>query len=93
MGMVPQLYEQNHSVGNPDNWRQMEIDRQTFERNGGDHGTTRVYGDAPSTPNTETPDRLHVMSERIHPDGTRTYNYRSFRNVPLPAPVVPPTRS
>ncbi|WP_370968603.1 hypothetical protein [Amycolatopsis sp. cg9] len=93
MGMVPQLYEQNHSVGNPDNWRQMEIDRQTFERGGGDHGTTRVYADAPSTPNTETPERLHVMSERIHPDGTRTYNYRSFPNVPNPAPVVPPTRT
>ncbi|WP_439383608.1 hypothetical protein [Amycolatopsis lexingtonensis] len=91
MGMVPQLYEQNHSVGNPDNWRQMEIDRQTFERGGGDHGTTRVYADAPST--GETPDRLHVMSERIHPDGTRTYNYRSFPNVPNPAPVVPPTRT
>ncbi|WP_329055255.1 hypothetical protein OG738_17695 [Amycolatopsis sp. NBC_01488] len=93
MGMVPQLYEQNHSVGNPDNWRQMEIDRQTFENRGGDHGATRVYADEPSTPNTETPDRLHVMSERIQPDGTRTYNYRSFRNVPLPAPVVPPTRT
>ncbi|UOX88513.1 hypothetical protein MUY14_43725 [Amycolatopsis sp. FBCC-B4732] len=91
MGMVPQLYEQNHSVGNPDNWRQMEIDRQTFERGGGNHGTTRVYADAPST--GETPDRLHVMSERIHPDGTRTYNYRSFPNVPNPAPVVPPTRT
>ncbi|MEV6647616.1 hypothetical protein [Amycolatopsis sp. NPDC051371] len=93
MGMVPQDYNQNHLVGDEHNWAQMETDRRTFERNGGDHGTTRVYADEPSTPNTESPDRLHVMSERIHPDGTRTYNYRSFRNVPLPAPVVPPTRT
>jgi hypothetical protein len=89
--MVPQLYEQNHSVGNPHNWRQMEIDRQTFERNHGKNGLVRVYADAPSV--GETPDRLHVMSERIHPDGTRTYNYRSFPNVANPAPVVPPTRT
>ena len=49
----------------------------------------------PEVPSTtgETPDRLHVMSERIHPDGTRTYNYRSFPNVANPAPVVPPTRT
>ncbi|HEY3467154.1 MAG TPA: hypothetical protein VGL47_18625, partial [Amycolatopsis sp.] len=91
LGMVPQDYYQNHSVGNPDNWRQMEIDRQTFERNHGDNGLVRVYADAPSV--GETPDRLHVMSERIHPDGTRTYNYRSFPNVANPAPVVPPTRT
>ena len=92
LGMVPQDYYQNHSVSaDPDNWRRMEIDRQTFERHGGDHGPVRVYADAPST--GETPDRLHVMSERIHPDGTRTYNYRSFPNVANPAPVVPPTRT
>ncbi|WP_233225625.1 hypothetical protein [Amycolatopsis sp. CA-126428] len=92
LGMVPQDYYQNHSVkSDPDNWRRMEIDRQTFENRGGDHGPVRVYGDAPTV--GETPDRLHVMSERIHPDGTRTYNYRSFRNAPNPAPVVPPTRT
>ncbi len=92
LGMVPQDYYQNHSVkGDKDNWRQMEIDRQTFQNKGGQHGLVRVYADAPSV--GETPDRLHVMSERIHPDGTRTYNYRSFRNAPNPAPVVPPTRT
>lgn len=89
LAMFPQPYRQNHLVGNPDNWAQMETDRRTIERHGADNGRVRVWNDAPSV--GETPDRTHVLSERRAPDGSVTHNYRSFVNVPNPAPPVRPS--
>ncbi|MEV7550125.1 hypothetical protein AB0N89_10915 [Amycolatopsis sp. NPDC089917] len=88
---APQSHVQNnHTAGSTeDNWAYSETDRRTAERRGGDHGRVRTWLDEPSV--GETPDRWHTMSERIAPNGTRTYNFRSFVNVPNPAPVAPAT--
>ncbi|MFE5570743.1 hypothetical protein ACFQ68_37515 [Amycolatopsis japonica] len=88
---APQAHTQNnHTAGSDENnWAYSETDRRTAESRGGDHGRVRTWLEEPSV--GETPDRWHTMSERIAPDGTRTYNFRSFVNVPNPAPVAPHT--
>jgi hypothetical protein len=88
LGMAPEPAGQNHHSGDPNNWAQHETNRHTIDRRGATLGQERIYYDPPSV--GETPDRKHSMSERIAPDGTRTHNYRSFVDVPNPAPVVPP---
>ncbi|HEV7973178.1 hypothetical protein [Amycolatopsis sp.] len=90
VAVAPEPFSQNNHSGNPDNWAQHETNRHTIDRQGATLGQERIYYDPPSAPNTETPDRKHSMSERIAPDGTRTHSYRSFVDVPNPAPVTPP---
>lgn len=105
LAITPQPKSQNNLVGDEDNWAQAETDRRTLENNrGADHGRVRIWYDEPSatwtdtlddgtrvTRQTETPDRTHVLTEQVAPDGTVTHHYRSFINVPNPAPRPQPT--
>ncbi|MFR9730238.1 hypothetical protein ACL03H_13495 [Saccharopolyspora sp. MS10] len=91
INITPQAYVQNNFTGSQHqkdlSWRRMEYDGMLMGQQFKTDIHRRIWYEAATV--GDVPDRAHVLWEQVT-NGVRTVHYRSFDNVPNPAPARRP---